>query len=195
MFPQKCFHPVVILILHCNINKTRAIPCCIANFFHPYYLFMSHPLLSLSLFTIYFILSFLIILNSKLSLFLSSYLQDPSSNKYKQKILLQFSSVFLPVIFRLNYLCTTNISVTFGWENNCVHPWWKVPGGFQRFLLVFGRLLEVPWGSWRFLKVPGGFWRFLELPGNSWRFLEFPRGFWRLQEVPDFFFLLSFLLK
>ena len=106
MFPQKCFHPVVTLILHCNINKTRAIPCCIANFFHPYYLFMSHPLLSLSLFTIYFILSFLIILNSKLSLFLSSYLQDPSSNKYKQKILLQFSSVFLPVIFRLNYLPT-----------------------------------------------------------------------------------------
>ena len=52
-------------------------------------------------------LSFLIILNSKLSLFLSNYLQDPSSNKYKQKILLQFSSVFLPVIFWLNYLQPT----------------------------------------------------------------------------------------
>ena len=55
---------------------------------------------------IYFILSFLIILNSKLSLFLSSYLQDPSSNKYKQIIILQFSSVFLPVIFQLNYVST-----------------------------------------------------------------------------------------
>ena len=141
MFPQKCFHPVVTLILHCNINKTRAIPCCIANFFHPYYLFMSHPLLSLSLFTIYFILSFLIILNSKLSLFLSSYLQDPSSNKYKQKILLQFSSVFLPVV-----LCT-DIRVTFWWENNCVHSWLKDPWGSLRFLEVLG----VPGDSWRLL--------------------------------------------
>ena len=141
MFSQKWFHPIVTLLLHCNINKTRAIPCCIANFFHPYYLFMSHHLLSLSLFTIYFILSFLIILNSKLSLFLSSYLQDPSSNKNNQKIP---TSIFL-CLFASDFLVElcTDIRVTFRWENNCVYPWPKVPWGSLR-------LLEALWGSWRF---------------------------------------------
>ena len=84
-----------------TLTKLEQSHVVLPTFFHPSYLFMSHHLLSLSLFTIIYLLSFLIILDSKLSLFLSSYLQDPSSNKKKSYF--NFPLSFLPVIFWLKY--------------------------------------------------------------------------------------------
>ena len=93
-----------------TLTKLEQSHVVLPTFFHSSYLFMSHYLLSLSLFTIIYLLSFLIILDSKLSLFLSSYLQDPSSNKKNP------TSIFLCLFCQWFFGWNTIIRVGFVWK-------------------------------------------------------------------------------